>query len=89
MNAFDLIPKLVRSSLEADKKNIEATALMIARKIKKDYPAAAEEITKALAYSRLDSPVIRSIDMQPLPVDKETRYSLVKIEERLRYPTQY
>lgn len=86
MNAFDLIPKLVRSSLEADKKNIEATALMIARKIKKDYPAAAEEITKALAYSRLDSPVTRSIDMQPLPVDKETRYSLVKIEEPIEIP---
>ncbi|MBE6829292.1 MAG: ATP-binding protein, partial [Ruminococcaceae bacterium] len=51
MNAFDLIPKLIRSSLEADKKNIEATALMIARKIKKDYPSAAEEIAKALAYS--------------------------------------
>lgn len=86
MNAFDLIPKLVRSSLEADKKNIEATALMIARKIKKDYPAAAEEITKALAYSRLDSPVTRSIDLQPLPVDKETRYSLVKIEEPIEMP---
>ncbi len=86
MNAFDLIPKLVRSSLEANKKNIEATALMIARKIKKDYPAAAEEITKALAYSRLDSPVTRSIDMQPLPVDKETRYSLVKIEEPIEIP---
>lgn len=86
MNAFDLIPKLVRSSLEADKKNIEATALMIARKIKKDYPAAAEEIAKALAYSRLDSSVTRSIDMQPLPVDKETRYSLVKVEEPIEIP---
>lgn len=86
MNAFDLIPKLIRSSLEADKKNIEATALMIARKIKKDYPAAAEEITKALAYSKLDSPVTRAIDMQPLPVDKETRYSLVKIEEPIEMP---
>jgi SpoVK/Ycf46/Vps4 family AAA+-type ATPase len=86
ISAFDLIPKLVRSSLEADKKNIEATALMIARKIKKDYPATAEEITKALAYSKLDSPVTRSIDMQPLPVDKETRYSLVKIEEPIEMP---
>lgn len=81
MDVFDLIPKLVRSSLEADKKSLEATALMIARKIKKEHPVAAEEITKALAYSRLDSSVTRSMDMQPLPVDKETRYSLVKIEE--------
>jgi SpoVK/Ycf46/Vps4 family AAA+-type ATPase len=86
MNAFDLIPKLIRSSLEADKKNIEATALMIARKIKKDYPSAAEEIAKALAYSKIDSSATRSIDMQPLPVDKETRYSLVKIEEPVEVP---
>ncbi|MDR1319853.1 MAG: AAA family ATPase [Gracilibacteraceae bacterium] len=86
MNAFDLIPKLVRSSLKEDKRDIEATALMIARKIKKDHPAAAEEIAKALAYSRLDSSVTRSIDMQPLPVDKETRYSLVKIEEPIEAP---
>lgn len=81
MDVLDLIPKLVRSSLESDKKNIEATALMIARKIKNEHPALAEEITKALAYSKLDSHVTRSMDMQPLPVDKETRYSLVKIEE--------
>lgn len=81
MNVFDLIPKLVRSSLESDKKSVEATALMIARKIKKEHPAVAEEIASALAYSKLDSPVTRSMDMQPLPVDKETRYSLVKIEE--------
>ena len=86
MDAFDLIPKLVRSSLEVDKKSIEATALMIARKIKKEHPVAAEEITKALAYSKLDSSVTRSMDMQPLPVDKETRYSLVKIEEPLEIP---
>lgn len=86
MDAFDLISKLVRSSLEADKKSIETTALMIARKIKNEHPVAAEEITKALAYSRLDSSVIRSMDMQPLPVDKETRYSLVKIEEPIEVP---
>ncbi|MBC3803349.1 AAA family ATPase [Acetobacterium fimetarium] len=81
MDAFDLIPKLVRSSLECDRKTIEATALMIAKKIKKERPEIAIEITKALSYSGYRGSMARSIDLQPLPVDKESRYSLVKVEE--------
>lgn len=86
MDVFDLIPKLIRSSLDSDKKSIEETALMIARKIRKEHPIVAEEIAKALAYSKIDNSVTRSMDMQPLPVDKETRYSLVKIREPLEMP---
>lgn len=81
MDAYDLLARLVRSSLEFDKKSVEATALMIAKKIKKDRPDAAAEITKALSYSGYDSSTARSLDMSPLPVDRETRYSLVKLVE--------
>lgn len=86
MDAFDLLSKLVRASLEFDKKNVEATALMIAKKIKKDRPAAAAEITKALSYSGFENSTARSLDMSPLPVDRETRYSLVKLAEPLEIP---
>ncbi len=81
LDIYDLIPKLVRSSLELDKKNVEATSLMIAKKIKKDRPEIASEITKALSYSGYDSAYARSLKMSPLPVDRETRYSLVKLTE--------
>lgn len=81
MDVLDLVAKLVRSSLEFDKKSVEAIALMISKKIKKERPDTAAEITKALSYSGYDSSMARSLDMSPLPVDRETRYSLVKLSE--------
>lgn len=86
MDVFDLVAKLIRSSLEFDKKAVEATALMIAKKIKKERPDTAAEITKSLSYSGYESSTARSIDMAPLPVDRETRYSLVKLIEPLEIP---
>lgn len=86
MDAYDLLAKLVRSSLESDRKSIEATALMIAKKIKKERPETAADITKALSYSGYESSTARSLDMSPLPVDRETRYSLVKLTESLEIP---
>ena len=81
LDAFDLLPKLIRSGLESDRKAVEATALMIVKKIKKDRPEVAAEIVKALSYSGFGNVVARSLDMPPVPVDRETRYSLLKIEE--------
>ena len=81
MDAYDLIAKLVRASLEFDKKNVEAAALMIAKKIRNERPQAAAEISKALAYSGYEGASARSIDMSPLPVDRETRYALAKLAE--------
>ncbi|MDR1136657.1 MAG: ATP-binding protein [Clostridiales Family XIII bacterium] len=86
MDTYDLLAKLVRSSLEFDKKNVEATALMIVNKIKKERPETAAEITKALSYSGYESSTARSLDMSPLPVDRETRYSLVKLSEPVEIP---
>jgi SpoVK/Ycf46/Vps4 family AAA+-type ATPase len=86
MTAFDLLPKLIRSSLDLDRKAIEATALMIIKKIKNEYPETAAEIAKALTYSGFENSAARSMDMQPLPVDRETRYSLVKVEEPIEVP---
>ena len=81
MDAYDLLAKLVRASLEFDKKSVEATALMIAKKIKKERPNTAAEIAKSLSYSGYESATARSLDMSSLPVDRETRYSLVKLIE--------
>ena len=45
MDVFELIPKLLRSSIDGDRKMMEATALMIVRKIRKDRPDVADEIS--------------------------------------------
>ena len=81
INTLNLIPKLIRASLSLDKKSVEAIALMIARKIRASNPDIAREISKAISYSGYDNSTARSIDMLPLPVDKETRHSLVKVSE--------
>ena len=81
MSVIDLIPRLVRSSLEYDRKTTEATALMISKKLKKEHPEIASEITKALSYSGFENTGARSLDLPTLPVDRETRYSLVKVTE--------
>jgi len=80
MIAFELLPKLIRSCLESDRKQIEAIALMISKKIKKDYPDISQEIIRTLSYSS-ESSITRSINMEPIPVDKESRYELAKLKE--------
>jgi len=82
---YDLIPKLIRASFEQDRKTIEAISLAMIKKLKKQYPEVASDIAKTLSYSNAGAPIIRSIDLNPLPVDRETRYSLVKLEE----PTEF
>lgn len=81
MDAIELIPKLLRSGIEGDRKMMEATALMIVKKIRKDHPQVADEISQALAYMGSASAYSRAINLPPLPIDKESRYALVNLEE--------
>lgn len=83
MNAIELIPSLLRAGLDGDKKMIEAAALMIIKKVRKDYPDVADEIAKVLAYMEAGASPTRSLNMPPLPVDKESRYALVEVETPL------
>jgi SpoVK/Ycf46/Vps4 family AAA+-type ATPase len=78
---YEYVPKLVRAALNNDKKNVESIALLLGRKLKKEAPDVSAEIMKILACSNTGSDVMRSIDMSPIPVDKETRSQLVKLEE--------
>lgn len=80
MNALELVPQLVRASFEGNKKMIEATALMIIKKIKKDYPNVAEDIAKVLSYADAGASPARALNLPPLPVDQESRYSLIEVE---------
>lgn len=81
MKAYELIPKLLRAGIDGDRKMMEATSLMIIRQIRKDYPDIAEDISKTLSYMGTPSASARSVNLSPLPLDKESRYALVNIEE--------
>ena len=88
MELVDLIPKLLQASIDGDSKMLEATALMIVKKIRKENPNVAKDISKILAGlgTSHGSASTRSIHFSPLPVDKESRYALVSSEEPLPIP---
>lgn len=54
------------------------------KKIKKEDPEISAEIMKILSCTNAGADVLRSIDMSPIPVDRETRNQLVKLEEPLK-----
>lgn len=80
---YEYVPKLIRAALNNDRKNIESIALMIGRKLKKEAPDTSAEIMRILACTNSGADVMRSIDLSPLPVDRETRNHLVNLEERV------
>lgn len=81
MNIVELIPNLLRSSIDGDRKTLEATTLMIIRKIRKEFPSIADELSRTLVASGTQVGGTRAIGTQPLPVDKESRYALVNVEK--------
>ena len=81
---YEYFPKLLRAALNNDRKSVEAIALMIGRKLKKEDPKVSAEIMKILSCTNAGTDVLRSIDMSPVPVDRETRSQLVKLEEPLK-----
>lgn len=73
---YRYFPKLLRAALNNDRKNVEAIALMIGKKLKKEDPEVSAEIMKILSCANVGADVLRSIDMSPVPVDRETRRQL-------------
>ena len=86
MDAIELIPRLLRSEIDGDRKMMEATALMIIKLIRKKYPQVADEISHALSLMGSPSAYARSISLPPLPVDKESRFALAEVEEPVTIP---
>lgn len=81
MDIVELLPNLLRSSIAGDRKTLEATTLMIIRTIRKKYPQVADELSHTLASTSSLTSGVRSISSEHLPVDKESRYALVHVEE--------
>lgn len=84
---YRYFPKLLRAALNNDRKNVEAIALMIGKKLKKEDPEVSAEIMKILSCANVGADVLRSIDMSPVPIDRETRRQLVNLEEPLEIET--
>ena len=88
MELIDLIPKLLQAGIDGDIRILEATAQMIIKKIRKENPEVAKDISQILAGLAVSSSNAntRSIHFSPLPVDKESRYALVSSEDPLPMP---
>lgn len=78
---YEYVPKLIRAALNNDRKSIESIALMLGRKLKKEAPSISAEIMRILACTNSGTDVMRSMDLSPVPVDRETRNRLVNLEE--------
>ncbi|MFB5267669.1 AAA family ATPase [Paenibacillus enshidis] len=78
---LSMIPQLIRASFENDMRTVEACALTIVRRLKKEEPAIAEEIAKAISYHGVGASVTRSIGIDPPPTDRDTFMSLARIDE--------
>lgn len=83
MTSEELIPKLVRACLDNNRKLVEEISVMLVKLLKKKQPEIAREISQSLTYSWNGASAIRSIDIQPVPIDKESRFNLCKAEEPL------
>lgn len=83
MVAYELIPKLVRAAYADDVKTVETVSIMLGRKLRKEYPAISNEILKIAADHKVGGDVYRSVNLSQAPVDRETRESLVNIEENI------
>lgn len=83
MNTDELVPKLVRACLDNDRRLVEEISTMLVKLYKKKQPNIAQEISQSLTYFRNGASAIRAANVQPLPVDRETRFTLCKAEEPL------
>jgi len=81
MSIDDLIPKLVRASLDGDKRLVEEITIMIIKKIKKTNPEMAKELSSALMHSNNGITSMRSIEFNSVPTDKESNFYLGIMEE--------
>ena len=76
-----LIPKLVRACLDNNKQLVEEISFMLVKVYKKHFPEISKEISQSLTFSRNGVSALRSAEILPAPVDRESRLTLGKLEE--------
>ncbi|KOO12332.1 AAA family ATPase, partial [Vibrio xuii] len=72
------ILNLIDVALKGDKSTAQMIVRKLASKVRLDSPSLYEQINKKLATDALRSSNVRRL---PLPVDADSRQSLIKVEE--------
>jgi len=79
-NTLNYIPKLIRAALNEDHNKIEKISISLSRKLKKDYPEISEQIGEILSANKVGANTIRSLNLEPKPIDKDSRLDLVDVD---------
>lgn len=83
MSLEKLLPALIRASLDEDYRTVRSIAMRLIRRIKDTHPSIANEIAEALSQHGVGASAKRSVGIGNSPVDTETLFSLVTVEEPL------
>ena len=75
------IPRLIRAALSDDKRTVRNIALQMIKQTKKDFPKVSAEIADAVAHYSVGSSSLRSINIEPPPVDQDSRSLLIQVQE--------
>lgn len=81
MNALEIVPQLIRASIEKDEKSVEVISLTIANALRKKAPTIAEEIEQILLNKNIGNNAYRSIGLSDIPVDRKSELKLLNIRE--------
>lgn len=81
MNVIEVIPQLIRASIEKDDNSIEVISLTIANMIRTKHSKVAEEIDKILFNKNIGNNAYRSIGLSSIPTDKKNNENLINIKE--------
>ena len=81
MNALEMIPQLIRASVEKDENSIEVISLTMANKLRNKHADIAKEIDKILFERNIGNNSYRSIGLSNIPTDKKNNENLINIKE--------
>ncbi|KGM95822.1 hypothetical protein Z968_08225 [Clostridium novyi A str. 4552] len=81
MKVIEVIPQLIRASLEKDQNSVEVISLTISNMIRNKYPQISEQIDKVLFDKNIGCSAYRSIGLSDIPTDKKNNENLIDIKE--------
>lgn len=81
MKALEMIPQLIRASLEKDNNSVEVISLTLSNVLKNKFPEISDEINRILFEKNIGNNAYRSIGLSDIPTDKKNNESLINVKE--------
>lgn len=81
MKVLEIIPQLIRASLEKDENSIEVISITMANMLRNKYPNISSEIDNVLFNKNIGNGAYRSIGLSNIPTDKKNNENLINIRE--------